>query len=117
MRPLPLPSTLAVVLTLAACGTTSHANLVPQPLAGAPERFLGPGAAVEPAGAACRSPLRSPDGAVVLTLVRSGREPGRPELGWGDYSVAPSGSYGLQPNQLVRVACGSARTLGTVPRE
>jgi hypothetical protein len=103
-------------MLLIGCGSTSHANLVPQPVAGIPAEFIGPSGVTEPVGATCRSPLRSPNGEVVLTLMRSGREQARPSIGWGDYAVAPGGSYGLQPDQLLRVECGSGRPTGAVPR-
>lgn len=101
---------------LAGCGSTSHAELVPQPVAGMPAYFVGPTGVVEGAGTACRSPLRDPDGMVTLTMVRSGRERERPDIGWGDYAVSPAGSYGLRADQLLRVECGSGQPAGVVPR-
>jgi hypothetical protein len=104
----------AVILGLAACGQTSHADLTPRPLAGLPERFLGAGEGR--AGMACRTPLRDPSNGVVLTLVRSGSERINANVGWGDYSVSPEGSYGIGADQLLRVECGSGRPAGTVKR-
>lgn len=109
-------SVVSLVL-LAACGSTSHADLAPEPVAGLPERFLGAGDADgTPAGVACRSPLRDPGGTVVLTLVRSGRDREAVNVGWGDYAVSPAGSYGVGADQLLRVECGSGRPAGVVPR-
>ena len=107
---------LPLMVLLAGCGSTSHADLVPQPVAEMPEHFVGPLGVVEAEGAACRSPLRDPNGVVVLTLIRSGQERARPTFGWGDYAVSPAGSYGLRADQLLRVECGSGKPAGVVPR-
>ena len=107
--------TTALLLAVAACGSTSHADLTPEPVVGLPERFLGPGGG-EAAGPACRSPLRDPNSTVVLTLIRSGRERERVNVGWGDYAVSPAGSYGIGPDRLLRIECGSGRPAGVVPR-
>jgi len=107
---------LPLTLMAAGCGSTSHANLIPQPVVGMPAQFFGPSGAPEPAGPTCRNPLRAPDGVVTLTMVRSGREPDRPGIGWGDYAVSPVGSYGVRLDQLIRVECGSGVPAGVVPR-
>lgn len=112
-----LAGAFTIALIAAACGSTSHADLTPEPLTGLPERFLGAGdAGAAPAGEACRSPLRDPASGVVLTLVRSGRDAVRVNVGWGDYAVSPAGSYGIGADQLLRVECGSGRPAGVVPR-
>lgn len=111
-------SIIPLTLALVACGSTSHWAMTPEPVAGLPERFLGPGdGGGEPAGVACRTPLRDPRTNVVLTLVRSGRDRERVNVGWGDYAVSPVGSYGLDASRLLRVECGSGRPVGVVPRD
>lgn len=115
LRPLLLCS-LPMAMMITGCGSTSHANLIPQPVTGLPAHFVGSSGARETVDAACRSPLRDPNGGVALTMVRSGRERNRPDIGWGDYAISPAGSYGVRADQLLRVECGSGRPAGVVPR-
>ncbi len=52
--------------------------------------------------------MADPSRAIRLRMIRS-------YGGDGDYE-APPGSYGLAPDQLVRVECNSGRVRGTVRR-
>lgn len=116
MLSFPLIRMASLIVLLAGCGSISHAELVPQPVLGTPAQFVTLDGDTEPAGMTCRSPLRDRNGVVTLTLVRSGRDRERITIGWGDYAVSPAGSYGLRPNQLLRVECGSGQPAGVVPR-
>lgn len=60
------------------------------------------------AGGGCLSPMKDPVTGVEITLYRS-------ESGLGDYQ-APSGSYGLRDDQLIRLECNTGDVLGIVRR-
>ena len=62
------------------------------------------GAASEPSGTACRSPLTDPRDGTRLTLVRS-------NAGLGDYQP-DNQRYGLAANQLLRINCSDGRPVG-----
>ena len=73
-----------------------------------PDHFLvvgaATGAASEPSGTACRSPLTDPRDGTRLTLVRS-------NAGLGDYQP-DNPRYGLAANQLLRINCSDGRPVG-----
>jgi hypothetical protein len=80
----------------------------------APPRFVprDPTGVIAPAdtlaGDGCLSPMRDPVTGVEIVLVRS-------ESGLGDYD-APSGTYGMRDDQLIRLECNTGRVLGVVRR-
>lgn len=60
------------------------------------------------AGDGCWSPMEDPVTGVQIILIRS-------ESGLGDY-LAPSRSYGLRDDQLLRLDCNTGKVLGIVRR-
>ena len=103
-------------LVVAACSVGGGMQSVieyPAPVT-APARFVPLNAAnlIAPAdtivGDGCLSPLADPITAIQIILTRS-------ESGLGDY-LAPSGSYGLRDDQLLRLDCNTGRVLGIVRR-
>jgi len=110
------PTVALATLLAAACGGTSGMQSVienPAPVT-APARFVPADSAgvVEPtdtlAGPGCLSPMVDPVTGTRILLVRS-------ESGLGDYQ-APSGSYGMRDNQLIRLECNTGRVVGVVRR-
>jgi len=104
-------------LAVAACtvGGGSMQSVVEHPApVTAPARFVPLEAAnlIAPAdtiaGEGCLSPLADPVTGLQIILTRS-------ESGLGDY-LAPSGSYGLRDDQLLRLDCNTGRVLGVVRR-
>ncbi len=115
-RPSPIPPALVVVL-LAACssGNSGMQSVIEHPApVTAPPRFapLDSARVIAPtdtlAGDGCLSPMRDPITGIEIVLVRS-------ESGLGDYN-APSGSYGMRDDQLIRLECNTGRVLGVVRR-
>ncbi len=88
-------------------------SVVPRAASDVPARFeVGGTPPTSGAPEACRNPLVDPRNGTHLRLVRSA--PVRGEL-VGDYEVPP-GSYGVGEGERLRVACGTGRAIGIVPR-
>ena len=107
-------SALHLLVALAACGVTRPWELTPAPVTGAPERFLPDSTtAIQPGSfTGCHTRLHDPGGHTLLVLIRSTvRESG---VYWGDYSVRPANSYGLENDQLLRINCSTGHALGAV---
>ncbi|HET7039453.1 MAG TPA: hypothetical protein VFH97_06170 [Gemmatimonadales bacterium] len=104
------------LVTLGGCGVSRPWELVPQPVAGLPERFVPPGPPSEPPPAGCRSRLLDPRGGAELFLIRSTTLRDAPGQYRGDYEVIPTGRYGIGADTLLRLECGTGRPLGAVPR-
>ncbi len=111
------PSWSVFLAALAACATGggSMQSVIQEPApVTAPPSFAPTSSAdrIAPAdtlaGDGCLSPLADPVTGVRIVLVRS-------ESGLGDYQ-APSGSYGLRDDQLLRLECNTGRVLGVVRR-
>jgi len=109
---------LFVLVAAGACSTGGRGSMQsviqhPPPVS-APPRFVPADTALVlmPAdtlsGEGCLSPLADPVTGVRIVLYRS-------ESGLGDYQ-APSGSYGLSDDQLLRLDCNTGRVLGVVRR-
>jgi hypothetical protein len=106
-----------VCLAVAACsvGGGNMQSVIEQPAPiTAPARFVPLAAAslIAPAdtivGDGCLNPMADPVTGIQIILTRS-------ESGLGDY-LAPSGSYGLRDDQLLRLDCNTGRVLGVVRR-
>lgn len=118
MRHLLLLASMPALLAGAACssgGTGSMRSVIEQPApVTAPPSFApqDPAGIVAPAdtmtGSGCLSPMVDPVTGTRITLYRS-------ESGLGDYQ-APSGSYGLRDDQLLRLECNTGKVLGVVRR-
>ena len=107
--------TIAALGALAcACSTGMGTRHVSGAATDAPDRFQvldvasGSRRDVGP-GPDCASPLVDPRDGTQLRLERSSG-------GQGDYAVATAGRYGLAPDELLRVDCGSGAALGKVAR-
>lgn len=105
--------TLALVFLLG-CASTGNWQLLPtRPATDVPDRFepidralrLTPGDTL--AGRGCLSPLIDPRDGATIRFVRSADV--------GDYE-APSGRYGVGPEELLRIECNTGRVLGVVGR-
>jgi hypothetical protein len=107
---------LALLAGLLGCASHSSWNATPTPAPGTPDVFVidsskGAMLAVSPT---CAVHLVDPASGTTLTLVRSDMPRG---LGpFGDYSLTPTASYGLRPDQLLRVDCATEKPLGAVSR-
>lgn len=118
MRHRLLLASMPAVLAVAACssgGGGSMQSVIQQPApVTAPPRFVPQDSAglVAPAdtlpGSGCLSPMVDPVTGIRIILYRS-------ESGLGDYQ-APSGSYGLRDDQLLRLECNTGEVLGVVRR-
>lgn len=122
-RPSALFATMlsAFVLATVGCGSSSYIHPASGPARSAtatPDRFMVGTIAVggtltepQPSGS-CRNPMVDPRDGTRLTLVQS--QPG-PDGQLGDYAV-PEGRYGVRPGELLRLHCGTGRTVGIVPQ-
>jgi len=108
---------LLTLLLLAGCSTHagSMSSVIEQPApVTAPPRFvpLDSTKVMAPAdtlaGDGCLSPMADPVSGIQIILIRS-------ESGLGDY-LAPSGSYRLRDDQLIRLDCNTGRVVGIVRR-
>jgi hypothetical protein len=115
VRPLSITPALLAALVLACGGSSGMQSVIEQPApVTAPPRFVPFDSAnlIAPAdtlaGEGCLSPMRDPITGIEIGLVRS-------ESGLGDYQ-APSRSYGMRDDQLIRLECNSGRVLGVVRR-
>ena len=106
---------LGLVVALIGCRTQSFPpNASAQPAVGAPDRFdpMTPQGRLPPAdtlvGAGCLSPMSDLRDGTVLTMERA-------MGGVADYSL-PTGRYGVQPGQLLRLDCNTGRVIGVVPQ-
>lgn len=108
---------IAAALPLAGCSTNSGSirSVIehPAPVTAPPSFIPLDAASVIPpadtlAGEGCLNPLKDPISGIEITLYRS-------ESGLGDYQ-APSGSYGLRDDQLIRLECNTGHVLGIVRR-
>jgi hypothetical protein len=108
----------AVAATLAACalgqGGSFPADSAARTAQDIPARFepVPPMARVTPgdtiSGSGCTSPLRDPRDGTELRLERAISPR-------GDY-VAPTGRYGMEPDELLRVDCNTGGVIGIVRR-
>lgn len=101
-----------IALFAAACAVTSTFPTDPPILRAprnAPAEFLTEEGAAGVENA-CRSPLVDPRDQTRLRLVRSGPVGGSHH---GDYEV-PGGRYGIGPDELLRIDCGTGRAVGIV---
>jgi hypothetical protein len=91
----------AALATAVACGGGIDPLLQPtlRTADRAPDAFVLP---------ACQNPLFDPADRTELRLVRSAH-------GRGDYEV-PNGKYGVREAELLRLECGSGRTVGVVKK-
>jgi hypothetical protein len=73
-----------------------------------PDRFVAGGAAAALRTDAALNPMVDPRDGTQIRLVRS-------DIGWGDYQV-PSGRYGIEKGELLRLETKTGRVLGIVPK-
>lgn len=107
-----LPAVLAL-----ACAVSQPWSIAPEPARDLPLAFVPDSTfeAPDPGPETCLVHLTDPRDRTRLLLVRSiGAVGGQPAR--GDYAVEPEGRYGVEGPRLLRVACGSWRGLGIVPR-
>lgn len=101
--------TILIALTiLSACASRSFDDAAIRSGEDLPEQFLLPAGVDVSSGSACFSPLVDPRDGAEIRIVRS--IPGR-----GDYEVPPR-RYGVRPEELLRIDCGTGRPLGIVRR-
>jgi hypothetical protein len=106
---------LALLITaMAACSQTSstmYPDETARPALDVPERFEKVEETADPAfeaehGPLCYSPMIDPRDGRRLRLVRSASDR-------GDYEV-PTGSYGVEQGQYLRLECSTGRVIGIV---
>ena len=113
-RPALRRSLLAAFVALGGCATTDfRSDQDARAATDAPDRFLvgtpNGAATSEPApDQGCRNPMVDPRDGAKVRLVRSAGTR-------GDYEV-PAGRYGLEPGELLRLACDTGRVIGIVRR-
>ena len=100
----------AALATAVACGGGIDPLLQPtlRTADRAPDAFVLASGKPGEAGPACQNPLFDPADRTELRLVRSAH-------GRGDYEV-PNGKYGVREAELLRLECGSGRTVGVVKK-
>ena len=106
---------LLLVLLMGACsaGPILPTDGEARPAADAPEQFLvatstGRASMEMNPDAPCRSVMADPRDGMRIRLVRSAHDR-------GDYDV-PTGRYGVNADELLRLECGTGRVVGIVQR-
>lgn len=110
---------LAAAMAVAACAVSHDPSAaIPQPVTGVPDRFVAadPSLPASPE-TGCLGRLVDSKSGVQLTLLRSGKRATVPETYWGDYEITPPGQFGIGSDKALRIACGTGRPLGTVPKK
>ena len=104
---------LVVLVFLLGCGSSNVQNrsmkAVLRPATDAPAVFE-PSAGVTLSASSCKSPLTDPrDGTRIIMQTSFSNE------GIGDYEV-PTGKYGVEQGELLRVNCATGEVVGIVRR-